>query len=150
MPQSFVSLHHHLVFSTKNRALLIDDNLQPRLFEYMGGIARDLNTVLVTAGGIEDHVHLLVSIRQDIAIADLMRILKAGSSKWIHETFSQKRDFAWQAGYGAFAVSFSQVPAVKQYLATQREHHRQQSFQEEFITMLDKHEISYNEKYLWE
>ena len=150
MPQSFVSLHCHLVFSTKHRAPMIDDDLQSRLFEYIGGTARGLNSVLLDAGGIADHVHLLVSLNKEIALSDYMREIKAESSKWIHETFPERSEFAWQAGYGAFAVSYSQIDRVKEYIANQPEHHRKRTFQQEFVSMLKKHHIPFEEQYLWD
>jgi putative transposase len=150
MPQSFVSLHCHLVFSTKHRSPMIDGELQPRLFEYIGGIARGLNSMLIAAGGIPDHVHLLVSLNKEIAISDYLREIKAESSKWIHKTLADKHEFAWQAGYGAFAVSYSQIDAVKAYIENQHEHHRTRTFQEEFVQMLKKHRIPFEERYLWD
>jgi REP element-mobilizing transposase RayT len=135
MPQSFVSLHCHLVFSTKHRQSMIAPDLQPRLFEYMGGTARGRNTTLIAAGGMPDHVHLLVSLGKEIALSDYLREMKAQSSKWIHKTFSSRSEFAWQAGYGAFAVSYSQIDDVKKYIHHQEVHHRTRSFQEEFVLM---------------
>jgi REP element-mobilizing transposase RayT len=150
MPQSFAALHCHIIFSTKNRAPLISADLQPRLFAYMGGIAASEGNVLVAAGGIPDHVHLLVSLSREIAVAAAVRLLKANSSKWIHETFPELQHFSWQAGYGAFAVSYSHLDRVKRYLANQEEHHRKQTFQEEFVAFLRRHKIPYDERYLWD
>ena len=105
MPQSFASLHVHIVFATKRRAPLIAEKFQSRLYDYLGGIARAHGCSLIAAGGVRDHIHLLISLSKEVSVAALVRMLKANSSKWIHETFPQTRDFAWQAGYGAFAVS---------------------------------------------
>lgn len=150
MPQSFGSLYFHLVFSTKNRVPSISDDIQPRLFEYLGGILRNQRGRLVAAGGIEDHVHLLVSLSRQASISDTLRDLKSNSSGWIHETFSNRRSFAWQTGYGAFSVSFSALDSVRAYLANQKEHHKRQTFQEEFIAMLKLHELEYDERYVWD
>ena len=151
MPQSFVSLHQHFVFSTKNRVPLISADVQPRLFEYIGGILRAEGCVLVAAGGMPDHVHLLVSLDKQLSISEALRIIKAGSSRWVHDTFPDVLSgFAWQAGYGAFAVSFSHLDRVKAYLARQAEHHRRVTFQEEFIAFLKRHGIEYDERYLWD
>jgi putative transposase len=150
MPQSFVSLHCHLVFSTKHRQPLIDNDLPSRLFEYIGGVARGLNSTLIAAGGMPDHVHLLVSMNKEIAVSNYLREIKAESSKWIHQTFPERREFAWQAGYGAFAVSYSQIDEVKKYIDNQVEHHRVRTFQEEFVAMLKKHHIEFDERYLWD
>jgi REP element-mobilizing transposase RayT len=150
MPQSFASLHCHLIFSTKHRAPSITAALQPRLFAYCGGILRDTGTVLVAAGGMPDHVHLLVSLGRDASVAEVMRLVKANSSKWVHETFPEQSGFAWQNGYGAFAVSFSLVDRVRAYLANQAEHHRKVTFQEELVAFLKRHGIAYDERYVWE
>ena len=124
MPQSLASLNFHLVFSTKNRQPLIDPEIQERLYEYIGGILRAEKSVLLAAGGMPDHVHLLVSLSRELSIADTLRLVKANSSKWVHETFPHRQNFGWQAGYGAFSVSFSNLPEVKKYIAGQAEHHR--------------------------
>ena len=150
MPQSFVSLPVHLVFSTKHREPLLQDEPRVRLFEYMGGTLRSQQSKLLAAGGMPDHVHLLVSLNKQVALADLLRHSKSSSSKWLHDTFSEMRGFAWQSGYGAFAVSHSNLPEVKRYIANQAEHHFARSFQEEFIALLTKHEIEYDERYLRE
>jgi REP element-mobilizing transposase RayT len=150
MPQSFASLHCHLIFSTKNRTPLITADMQPRLYGYVGGIGKEQGYPLIAAGGTPDHVHLLVSLSRDVSVAEVVRVLKANSSKWVHETFPGSRAFAWQTGYAAFAVSFSNIGQVKKYLARQEQHHRKQTFQEEFIAFLRRHEIEYDERYLWE
>ena len=150
MPQSFGSLYFHLVFSTRNRVPSISADMQPRVFEYMGGILRNQMGRLVAAGGIEDHVHLLVSLSRQTSISDTLRDLKSNSSGWIHENFPERRSFAWQAGYGAFSVSFSALDSVRAYLAHQKEHHKRQTFQEEFIAMLKLHELEYDERYIWD
>jgi len=150
MPQSFASLHVHIVFSTKSRAPLIASDLAPRLYEYLGGILRAHGSVLVAAGGMPDHVHLLCSFGREISVAEALRVIKANSSRWIHETFPNQRGFAWQAGYGAFAVSYSNLPTVKRYLAQQAEHHRVRTFQEEFLALLRRHNLRFDESHLWD
>jgi REP element-mobilizing transposase RayT len=151
MPQSFVSLHYHLIFSTKDRAPLISPEVQPRLFEYVGGILRGEHGVLEAAGGAADHVHLLVSLDQQLSIATALRVIKAGSSRWLHETFPDSLSgFAWQAGYGAFTVSHSSREKVRAYLSRQAEHHRTVTFQDEFLAFLHRHGITYEERYLWD
>jgi len=150
MPQSFVSLHVHIVFSTKHRAPFIDEQLQPRLYEYIGGIAHNNDCVLIAAGGIADHIHLLWSLGKQHSIADVVRTIKANSSKWIHETFPQRREFAWQNGYGAFAVSFSNIRRVRTYIADQAKHHRRQSFQDELRALLKRHRMEWDERYVWD
>ena len=150
MPQSFGSLYFHLVFSTKNRQPLIDAELQTRLYEYIGGILRAEKSVLLAAGGMPDHVHLLVSLSRELSIAEAVRLVKANSSKWIHATFAERQQFTWQAGYGAFSVSFSNLPDVKNYLARQAEHHRVRTFQDELREFLRRHELEWDERYVWD
>ena len=150
MPQSLASLNFHFVFSTKNRQPLIDTEIQARLYEYIGGILRAEKSVLLAAGGMPDHVHLLVSLSRELSIADTLRVVKANCSKWIHETFPDRQNFGWQAGYGAFSVSFSNLPEVKKYIAGQAEHHRIRTFQEEFREFLRRHEIDWDERYVWD
>ena len=150
MPQSYTSLHYHLIFSTKNRLPSITPDLQPRLFEYIGGILRGANSVLLAAGGMPDHVHLLIGLNKELAIAETLRTIKAGSSRWVHDTFAEQRSFAWQTGYGAFSVSYSHLGRVKAYIAGQAEHHRKRTFQEEFVLFLRRHGVEYDERYLWD
>ncbi|HZU38636.1 MAG TPA: IS200/IS605 family transposase [Gemmataceae bacterium] len=150
MPQSFGSLYVHLVFSTKGRQPWIDADLESRLYEYMGGILRAEKSALLAAGGMPDHLHLLVSLSRELSIADTLRLIKANSSKWIHETFPERQQFAWQAGYGAFSVSFSNLPQVKGYIARQAEHHRVRTFQDEFREFLRRHELEWDERYVWD
>ena len=150
MPQSFTCLHYHLIFSTKGRVPSIPPEIQSRLWEYLGGIVRNAGGIAIQIGGSTDHVHLLVTLRQDRALSDFMRELKAGASGWIHDTFPHLADFAWQVGYGAFTVSHSGLDSVKIYIANQEEHHRRLSFQDEFRAFLIKHGIEFDEKYLWD
>jgi REP element-mobilizing transposase RayT len=116
----------------------------------MGGILRDEGCALVAAGGMPDHVHLPASLDKQKSVSDTLRTVKASSSRWVHETFPALAGFAWQAGYGAFAVSFSHLDRVQAYLSRQTEHHRQTTFQEEFLAFLQRHGIEYDERYLWD
>ncbi len=150
MPQSLVNLNYHLIFSTKGREPFIDHELQLRLFEYISGLLRAESSRLLIAGGMPDHVHCLVSLHQGIAVADAVRIMKSCTSKWIHETFPRHAGFAWQAGYGAFTVSSSNLSKVESYIFKQSDHHRRVSFQEEYLAFLQRHKISYEERYLWD
>jgi len=150
MPSSFLCLHYHLIFSTKQRKPQIVPEIAPRLYDYIGGIVRGIGGVLLAAAGMPDHTHLLVRFGATRAIADALRDIKAGSSGWVHDTFPDRADFAWQTGYAAFAVSLSGLGAVKEYIATQEEHHRGMTFQEEFVAFLEKHGIESDERYLWD
>jgi REP element-mobilizing transposase RayT len=150
VPQSFTCLHYHFVFSTKQRLLLIAPEIQPRLYDYLGGILRAHKGSLLAAGGMPDHVHLLARLDKEMSVSEAMRLLKANSSKWIHETFPELKAFAWQSGYAAFTVSLSGLPAVKGYLAGQAEHHRRLTFQDELRELLRRHQIEFDERYMWD
>lgn len=147
---SFTCLNYHLVFSTKHRQPLIEEAWQQRLFDYLGGIIRAQGGVLLAAGGMPDHAHLLAAISKSTAIADALRDIKTNSSKWVHEEVAGQTDFAWQAGYGAFTVSYSGIGDVRRYLIGQKEHHRVRSFKEEFLELLRRHEIEFDERYIWD
>lgn len=148
MPSTHLSLHYHLIFSTKDRSAHMHQDWRGRLHTYLGGIVNDLGGVPEAIGGVEDHVHLLVGLRATHRLADVLRDIKAGSSRWVHEEM-KKPLFAWQDGYGAFTVSHSRIEAVKNYIAKQEEHHRKQSFQEEYLQFLKESGVEYDEKYLW-
>lgn len=149
MPQSFTCLHYHVIFSTKNREPAITPALRDRLYDYLGGIVRSEGGVLIAAGGVADHVHLLARLRQEPSVADMIRAVKANSSKWVADEFPDLRWPGWQTGYGAFAVSYSQLDDVKKYLAKQERHHRRRTFQDEYREFLRRHDIEFDEKYLW-
>jgi REP element-mobilizing transposase RayT len=149
MPHSYVNLIYHIVFSTKDRRPLITGDYRIRLYEYIGGAIRGQGGIALALGGVEDHVHVLAKMRQDKALSDVIRDLKANASGWLHDVFPALKDFAWQSGYGAFTVSASQVERVRQYINTQEEHHRKRSFRDEFIALLKANEIEFDEKYLW-
>jgi REP element-mobilizing transposase RayT len=148
VPQSYVCLHYHLVFSIKNRVPAITPEIELRLWEYLGGLVRGIGGTPIQIGGVEDHVHLLVTLRQEPALSTMLRDIKAGSSGWVHEEFPNARDFWWQTGYGAFTVSHSNIDAVKAYIVNQKEHHKKLSFQDEFRRLLEKHGIEFDEEYL--
>lgn len=150
MPQSFAAVYCHIVFSTKNREPRIKSAWSERLFQYIGGIVANRRGELIAAGGTADHVHLLVSLGREWSLADLLRDLKAGSSKWVHDQFPAERDFAWQTGYGAFSVSASNLDVVKRYIANQEKHHSSMSFQDELRELLRKHGIEWDERYIWD
>jgi putative transposase len=146
MPHSHINLLYHVVFGTKERLPLISEEIRPRLYDYMGSVIADRKGVLLCANGIDDHVHLLAKTHQSTAIAELVRDVKANSSRWVRQTFRDGQQFGWQEGYGAFSVSESDVARVRLYIANQRAHHRQFTFQEEFIALLEEHGIEYDER----
>jgi REP element-mobilizing transposase RayT len=150
MPQSFAYLNCHIIFSTKNREPLLMPEWATRLYEYIGGTIRAKGGALLAAGGMPDHVHFSVSMGRQMSVSDAVRDIKSNSSRWIHETIADLRGFAWQEGYGAFSVSRSNVDDVKRYIGSQAEHHRVRSFQEEFLEFLKRHELEYDERYIWD
>jgi len=149
MPQSYVSCFMHYVFSTKDRQDWINLELRKRLYPYFGGIAKTNRMKMLTAGGTENHVHLLMS-QSTVFIPKVAQLIKGGSSKWIHDTFPALKHFRWQKGYGAFSINVSHVQGTLAYIERQEEHHREVSFKEEFLSFLKKHNIAYDERYIWD
>jgi REP element-mobilizing transposase RayT len=149
MSNSYISIYIHAVFSTKNHQPFLTPEMRERLFPYFGGIAKSNDFLLLKAGGVENHVHLLLSIRQDIEICRVLQLLKGGSSKWIHDNFAYLKHFSWQEGYGAFSIGISQIRQTEDYIANQVEHHKKLSFREEYISFLKKHNIKYDDKYVF-
>ena len=145
MAHTYASNFVHCVFSTKGRARLIPRDRQQNLWAYLSGIAQRHQFETVAIGGIANHVHILVVLPPSKSLADAIRELKANSSRWMNET---TRGFAWQEGYGAFSVSPSQVPVVKEYIRQQAEHHRKRSFEDEFLALLKKCGIEYDANFV--
>ena len=146
MAGTFTNLLFHIVFSTKNRQPLITPALRPELEKYLAGILHNKGGALLEIGTMLDHVHLLVKLRADATVSDVVRDLKANSSKWANERVP---GFAWQNGYGAFSVSESQSETIRAYLRRQEEHHRSVSFQDEFVAFLRRHGFEFQEDLLW-
>lgn len=147
MAHTYTNLLIHYVFSTKNREKIITVKLQNRLWSYMGGIARENNMKALAIGGMEDHIHLLISLPTTLSVSKAIQLIKGGSSKWVHDTFLNYNNFKWQTGYGAFSVSKSHSKNIITYINTQREHHFKKSFEKEYITILNKNGIDYDERY---
>jgi len=146
MGSTFFSLHYHIVFSTKERMPFIQADWRPRVHSYLGGIIRGMNGVAETVGGVADHVHLLVSLRPVHCIADVLRDMKKDSSSWVKENLEPR--FAWQEGYAAFTVSPSATDSVRNYIASQEEHHCRHSFVDELKELLARAGVEYEERYL--
>ena len=150
MPQSLSAVYIHLVFSTKERRpFLQDETNRESLHAYLGGISRQLECPPVIVGGVEDHVHLLGRFGRTITQAEWAKELKRVSNLWLQEKYLI-RDFEWQGGYADFSVSQSNLEQVKTYIAKQVEHHRKTSFQDELRTLLLRHAIEWDERYLWD
>lgn len=147
---SYISSYFHCVFSTKERRPVITKDLEERLWPFLGGIARQNKMKAIEVGGVKDHVHLLLSLPSTIAISKAVQLIKGGSSKWVHENFPEHRLFSWQEEYGAFSVSVSQLDGVTEYIRSQPAHHKTMTFQDEFLALLKKHCIDFDERYLWD
>lgn len=149
MPHTYVNALFHCVFSTKERRPMLADHVRSRLWPFIGGIARKNQFKTLAVGGTDDHAHLLLSLPATMPVARAVQLVKGGSSKWIHDTFPDRKLFSWQEGYGAFSIGVSQVAATIRYIENQETHHRRRSFQSEFLTFLKKHNIAYDERYVW-
>jgi len=149
MSKSYTNLIYHIVFATKDRRPLITPERSERLYEYIGGTIRGLGGITLAVNGMPDHVHLLAKLRPDRSVSDVLRDLKANSSGWMHDVFPDARDFSWQKGYGAFTVSSSQIDRVSDYISRQAEHHSRQSFEDEFVGLLRKNGVEFDERFLW-
>ncbi len=147
MSHTYISELVHIVFSTKNRRDLIPVELQPRLWSFLGGIARNHGFKAIAIGGIANHVHILLSLPATMPLAKAVQLIKGGSSKWMNDNGGGK--FAWQEGYGAFTVGISQQARTVAYINSQPEHHRKHGFEEEFLAILQKHQIEYDPTYVW-
>ncbi len=148
MPGTYSQILLHVVFSTKQRRAYITPDIQARLYDYVGGIIRAEKGILYAIGAMPDHVHILLRWRTDGAISDLMRTVKARSSRWTHETFPNSPAFAWQEGYAVFSVSQSSEAEVKAYIENQTEHHKKRDFAEELLALLRAHSIEYDERFV--
>ena len=148
MPSTHLSLHYHLVFSTKDREPWLAPTPRVRVHEYIGGIIRGMKGVSHAVGGTGDHIHVFAGLRATHCLADVMRELKSESSAWIHKELGFA-GFAWQEGYGGFTVGASGIEKVRTYVLNQEEHHRKITFQEEYVAMLQRGFVKYDERYLW-
>jgi REP element-mobilizing transposase RayT len=150
MPQSLSKVYVHIIFSTKNRKLLIDDKIEKSLHEYLGGICKGLECNPLKIGGYREHVHVLCLLSRKVAQMKLVEELKKKSSKWIKTKDEKYSDFYWQDGYGIFSVNPMDTGKLVDYIEKQHEHHRHKSFQEEFRTFLKENNIAFDERYVWD
>lgn len=137
------------MFSTKNREPLISSDISENLYGYIGGVLKGEQCHLLGIGGMADHIHIACRIKPSFPLSEIVKKMKANSSRWMNERKESVGQFFWQGGYGAFSVSESQIPRVLNYIGNQREHHRTFSFQEEYTNLLNKHQLDYNETHLW-
>jgi len=145
---SYTCLQYHIVFSTKERGRFLDDDIMPRLVNYIGGIIRGLGGTLLGGNGPEDHIHLAAVLPATRTIADVLRDVKSNSSGWIRDEFPSLGGFGWQDGYAAFSVSQSVMPKVVEYIREQTEHHKKMTFEEEIARLLKQHGIDFDPRYL--
>ena len=150
MPQSLSKVYVHIVFSTKYRKKLIRNEIKESLFEYIGGICRELECNQIKVGGHEDHIHVLCMLSRKISIMKLLEEVKKSSSRWIKTKGDKYSDFYWQGGYGIFSVNPKDVEIVKNYIKTQEEHHSKQDFKTEFRGFLKKNHVDYDKRYVWD
>jgi putative transposase len=148
MGHTYIHSAFHCIFATRERRPYLNDDMRPRLADYMVGIARKNKMQAVAVGGYRDHMHLCLEIPADLALARAMQLIKGGSSKWIHEMFPELRGMSWQDGYAGFSVSESLQPRVVEYIEGQAEHHAKHSFEDEFIAFLKKHHIEYDPRFV--
>jgi putative transposase len=150
MPQSLARLYVHIIFSTKHRERLTTNGIRQTLHAYMATVLQNFNCPPVLINSVQDHSHILFELGRTVAVSQAVEEVKTTSSKWIKTQGAEFAGFAWQSGYGAFSVSESSVPAVREYIANQREHHRVKSFQEEYRVFLKKHGVAFDERYVWD
>jgi len=149
MANTYSSLFYQFVFSIKNRERWIVPGIEERVWAYLAGIAVEDKMHPVAIGGMDDHIHLLLNLPTAIAPSKAVQLIKGGSSLWIHKTFPSLKAFGWQDGYGVFTVSKSALPEVEAYIRNQREHHRNKTFQEEYLAFLDRHGVAFDEGHVW-
>ena len=150
MPSTLTNLLYHIVFSTKMRQRLISPELSENLYPYIGGVIRSEKGKLLSIGGTENHIHILAKFSPTVAMSDMMRCMKSSSSKWINENKRTRSRFTWQRGYAAFSVSESAYETVSNYIQNQERHHKKMRFQKELLLLLKKHNVEYDERYLWD
>lgn len=151
MPQSLSRIYLHIVFSTKNRERLLGGlELQKSLYAYVGATMKNLECTPVEIGGVEDHIHILCLFPRTRSVADVVKETKRVSTNWIQEQTAELRSFHWQAGYGVFSFSQSNVEGVVDYIRRQEEHHRKLTFQDEYRAFLRKHAVEFDERYVWD
>lgn len=149
MANTYTQIYIHVVFSVKGRQNLIQKKWKDELFMYISGIAKGKQQKVYAIGGVEDHIHILWSIKPNIALSDLVREIKSNSSKWINEKSLVMGRFEWQAGFGAFSCSHSQLESVIAYINNQEEHHTKKNFKFEYMEMLQKWNVDFDEKYVF-
>ena len=150
MADTFSQIYVHLVFSVKGRQNVIHKTWREELFKYVSGIINGRDQKLFAIGGMPDHIHILISLRPNYMVSELVNSVKTNSSKWINSRGFVKGKFSWQEGYGAFSYGQSQLDHVIQYINNQEQHHQRKSFKEEYIELLQRFNVKFEEKYLFD
>jgi REP element-mobilizing transposase RayT len=150
MAQSFASILVHLIYSTKNREPWLTPALNPELYAYQAAVLKEMGCPALVINDTADHVHTLFRLGRTVALCDVVEEVKKSSSRWLKTKGPALAGFAWQAGYGAFSLGESSVPAARRYIEGQKEHHRKRTFQDEFRAFLAKYRIEYDERYVWD
>jgi putative transposase len=150
MAGTYTKLYYHIVFSTKNRGEFITPAIETELYMYIAGIVRGIGGSCVEINGMPDHVHVLAILPPKIALSDALREIKANSSKWMHETKPELARFGWQDGYAAFTVSKSVAEPVREYIRNQKLHHGRRDYKSELLELLARHEVEFDERYIWD
>jgi len=150
MVHTFTTLLTHIVFSTSGRAPFLPDAIRPEMHAYIGGILREMHAAPIAIGGMSDHVHFLTRLPANLAVADCLRVVKTNSSRWAHERWPERRTFAWQGGYAAFSVSESNRDTVIRYIENQAKHQQRLSFQDELVALLKRHQVDFDDRYMWQ
>lgn len=149
MPNTYTQIYIHIVIVVRGRENLIKQRFREELYKYISGIIANKKQKLLAIGGMPDHFHIFVGLAPDMKLSDLVRDIKANSSKWINENKFVRGKFSWQEGYGAFSYARSQMDTAIKYIMNQEKHHVKKSFKEEYLDMLKKFDVSYNENYLF-
>lgn len=150
MPQSLTKIYAHLIFSTKNRAAFLDEQIRSSVHSYLAQVIRGMDSSYVVVGGVADHVHILFDMGKKHAPMEFVEVVKRDSSKFVKTLGTKYRGFYWQRGYGMFSVSPTHLPDAERYVRNQEEHHRKKSFQVEFLEFLQRYGIPYDERYVWD
>ena len=150
MAGTFTQIYIHAICSTKNRQNVLLPEVRKQVYNYICGIIKNEEGYVYSIGGTSNHIHILFSTSSKVSISEMLKEIKGSSSRWINQNLSLQNKFQWQAGFGAFSVSQSQLGAVTQYINNQEEHHKKFSFKDEFRALLNKHNLSFDEKYIWD
>lgn len=150
MANTYHQIYLQIVFAVKYRTALLEDSWRSKLFAFIGNLINENNAKTIIVNGVEDHVHCLITIKPTICISDLMKVVKAKSSKYINDNQLTQSKFSWQVGYGVFSYSQSQIDSVYKYINNQKEHHKKESFNKEYLNFLNKFNVQYHEKYIFE